>query len=32
MQASELDNKPPILKGAAPAAPSVRGISERNWR
>jgi pyruvate dehydrogenase E2 component (dihydrolipoamide acetyltransferase) len=27
MQASELDNQPPILKGAAPAAPSVRRIA-----
>ncbi len=27
MQAAELDNQPPILKGAAPAAPSVRRIA-----
>ncbi len=27
IQASELDNQPPILKGAAPAAPSVRRIA-----
>ncbi|MFZ1519730.1 MAG: dihydrolipoyllysine-residue acetyltransferase [Ignavibacteriaceae bacterium] len=27
MQASELDNQPPVLKGAAPAAPSVRRIA-----
>lgn len=27
MHASELDNQPPILKGAAPAAPSVRRIA-----
>jgi len=27
MQASELENQPPILKGAAPAAPSVRRIA-----
>jgi pyruvate dehydrogenase E2 component (dihydrolipoamide acetyltransferase) len=27
MQASKLDNQPPILKGAAPAAPSVRRIA-----
>jgi len=27
MQASEMDNQPPILKGAAPAAPSVRRIA-----
>lgn len=27
MEASELDNQPPILKGAAPAAPSVRRIA-----
>ena len=27
MQASEMDNQPPVLKGAAPAAPSVRRIA-----
>ena len=27
MQAAELDNQPPILKGASPAAPSVRRIA-----
>lgn len=27
LQAAELDNQPPILKGAAPAAPSVRRIA-----